>query len=451
MKLIIFDLDGVLLDAKNIHYEALNDALNEYGAPRITRENHLGKYDGLTTKDKLKLLTQSNVIASNIHQDVWHKKQAYTISRLNELNNDDVIISCLSELKSLGFLLACCSNSIKETVQVALNRLGIYKYFDFIVSNDDVSMPKPHPETYWRAMIELQAKPQETLILEDSPNGLIAAEHSGAHVMGVESPKSVTAQNILKHISTNCRDNKAQWRGNSLNVLIPMAGAGRRFVEAGYKLPKPLIDVNGIPMIELVVRNLNIDAHYIFLVQKSHSELYNLPMLLKAMKSNCTVIEVDGVTQGAACTALLAKKYINNDSPLFFANSDQFVEWDSVEFMYKMQETDVDGGIVTFKHTDQKWSFAKIDEKQMVVEVAEKTPISDNATVGFYYWKSGADFIKYAEQMIENDVRVNGEFYVCPVFNEAIKDGKRIKAFSAHQMWGLGTPEDLSHYINSHI
>lgn len=451
MKLIIFDLDGVLLDAKNIHYEALNDALFEVGAGKITRENHLGKFDGLTTKDKLKLLTQSGELAEGIHQDVWRKKQDYTMSRLNEVCEDDAMIACLSELKLQGFLLACCSNSIKSTVQVALNRLGIYKYFDLIISNEDVKSPKPHPETYWRAMIELQAKPQETLIIEDSPNGLLAAEHSGAYVMRVESPKSVTAQNILKHISTNCRDNKAQWRGNSLNVLIPMAGAGRRFAEAGYKLPKPLIDVNGTPMIELVVRNLNIDAHYIFLIQKSHSELYNLPMLLKAMKSNCTVIEVDGITQGAACTALLAKNYINNDSPLFFANSDQFVEWDSVEFMYKMQETDADGGIVTFQHTDSKWSFAKVDENGVVVEVAEKNPISDNATVGFYYWKRGADFVKYAEQMIENDVRVNSEFYVCPVFNEAIKDGKRIKAFSADKMWGLGTPEDLSYYINSHI
>jgi len=160
------------------------------------------------------------------------------------------------------------------------------------------------------------------------------------------------------------------------------------------------------------------------------------------------VVEVDELTQGAACTALLAKEYINNDDPLFFANSDQWVDWDPVQFMYDMQESDADGGIVIFKSTHPKWSFAAVSPKTgLVTEVAEKNPISDCATVGFYYWKHGSDFVKYAEQMIEDDVRVNGEFYVCPVFNHAIKDGKRVKTSIAKGMWGLGTPEDLEIFI----
>ena len=126
---------------------------------------------------------------------------------------------------------------------------------------------------------------------------------------------------------------------------------------------------------------------------------------------------MDGITEGAACTALLAKEYIDNDAPLFFANSDQWVDWNPVGFMYEMQETEADGGIVTFKSTHPKWSFAKIDGR--VTEVAEKNPISENATVGYYYWKHGSEFVKYAEQMIEKDIRVNNEFYICPVFNES--------------------------------
>jgi len=112
-----------------------------------------------------------------------------------------------------------------------------------------------------------------------------------------------------------------------------------------------------------------------------------------------------------------------------------------------MQETAADGGIVTFKATHPKWSFAKIDENNFVTEVAEKNPISDNATVGYYYWKHGSDFVKYAEQMIEKDIRVNGEFYVCPVFNEAIADCKEIRTHTANGMWGLGTPEDLEYFL----
>jgi hypothetical protein len=117
--------------------------------------------------------------------------------------------------------------------------------------------------------------------------------------------------------------------------------------------------------------------------------------------------------------------------------------------MYKMQETNVDGGIVTFKATHPKWSFAKVNESGYVTEVAEKNPISDTATVGYYYWKTGKDFVKYAERMIEKNIRVNNEFYVCPVFNEAIQDDKKIKIFNAAEMWGLGTPEDLKHYVEN--
>jgi dTDP-glucose pyrophosphorylase len=203
-------------------------------------------------------------------------------------------------------------------------------------------------------------------------------------------------------------------------------------------------------MIQVVVDNLNMDANFIFVVQKEHREKYNLDAMLSLISPNCKIVETDGVTEGAACTALLAKEFIYNDSPLFFANSDQFVEWDSTEFMYKMNESDADGGIVTFESTHPKWSFAKIDENGNVMEVAEKKPISNIATVGYYYWKHGSDFVKYAEQMIEKNIRVNNEFYVCPVFNQAVGDNKKIKTFNVQGMWGLGTPEDLQHFLKNY-
>ena len=240
------------------------------------------------------------------------------------------------------------------------------------------------------------------------------------------------------------------WRDENLTVLIPMAGAGSRFQQAGYTFPKPLIDVKGKPMIQLVVENLNIKANYVYVVQKEHREKYNLDTLLNLITPNCKIVEVDKLTEGAACTALLAKEYINKDTPLFFANSDQFVEWDSNEFLYKMNETNADGGIVSFRATHPQWSFAKIDEQGLVTEVAEKNPISDIATVGYYYWKKGSDFVKYAEDMIEKDIRVNNEFYVCPVFNQAIEDCKEIRTFDIPKMWGLGTPEDLKYYLENY-
>lgn len=239
-----------------------------------------------------------------------------------------------------------------------------------------------------------------------------------------------------------------KWQNEKLNIIIPMAGAGSRFEQAGYILPKPLIDVKGKPMIQVVVENLNIDAHFIFIVQKSHREKYNLDTLLNMIAPDCSIIEVEEVTQGAACTVLLAKSLIDNNQPLLMANSDQYVEWDSGKFMYKMQEQNVDAGMLTFESTHPKWSFAKIDENGYITEVAEKNPISNIASVGIYYWKHGKDFVKYAEQMIERNIRVNNEFYVCPVFNEAIEDNKKIKTFNVAEMWGIGTPEDLNAFLN---
>jgi dTDP-glucose pyrophosphorylase len=229
-----------------------------------------------------------------------------------------------------------------------------------------------------------------------------------------------------------------------------MAGAGSRFEQAGYTFPKPLIEVRNKPMIQVVVENLNINANFIYIVQAKHRKSYNLDTLLNLITPGCKIVEVDHLTEGAACTALLAKDYINTDAPLFFANSDQFVEWDSNEFMYKMNETQADGGIVTFEATHPKWSFAKLNEQGLVTEVAEKNPISNVATVGFYYWKHGSDFVKYAEQMIAKNIRVNNEFYVCPVFNEAIQDQKQIRNFKVERMWGLGTPEDLKFFIEQY-
>jgi HAD superfamily hydrolase (TIGR01509 family) len=445
IKLIIFDLDGVLVDAKNIHYNTLNEALgNEY---KISWEEHLNKYDGLKTNEKLNLLTINKGLPPSSYNDIWLKKQELTIKELKEIKPNDALKSTIKELSHQKYKIAVCSNSIRKTILTVLSKLDIIEYFDYIVSNEDVNNSKPHPEMYWKTISYFGFLPKETLIVEDSPFGLLAANRANSNVMRVESPKDVTISNINKYINSLKMENASKWKNEKLNVLIPMAGAGSRFEKAGYTFPKPLIDVNGKPMIQVVVDNLNLDANFIYVVQKSHRQKYNLDTLLNLITPNCTIIEVDGITEGAACTALLAKDYINNDNPLFFANSDQYVEWNSSEFMYKMQETNFDGGIVTFKSTHPKWSFVKLDENNFASMVAEKNPISDLATVGYYFWKNGAEFVKYAEQMINKNIRVNNEFYVCPVFNEAINDGKKIITFNASKMWGIGTPEDLDLFL----
>jgi HAD superfamily hydrolase (TIGR01509 family) len=399
------------------------------------------------------MLSEKKNLPVELHKQIWEGKQKITLQKLKELQPNQSLQVLMNSLVEDGYKIAVCSNSIRKTVLTVLSKLGIMEFMDYIISNEDVQNSKPHPEMYWRAISKMGCLPEETLIVEDSPYGLLAASRSKAHILRVKNPQEVTYTNIYKkldEIEMGQTNDKPKWEDKNLNILIPMAGAGSRFQQAGYTFPKPLIDVEGKPMIQVVVENLNIDANYIFVVQKEHREKYNLDTLLNLIAPECKIVEVDGLTEGAACTALLAKEYINNDAPLFFANSDQFVEWDSTEFMYKMNETDADGGIVSFKATHPKWSFAKVNEEGLVTEVAEKNPISDTATVGYYYWKHGSDFVKYAEEMIEKNIRVNNEFYVCPVFNQAIEDTKEIRVFDIPKMWGLGTPEDLKYYLENY-
>tara|TARA_R100000808_G_scaffold5713_1_gene17232 strand:+ start:60178 stop:61557 length:1380 start_codon:yes stop_codon:yes gene_type:complete len=456
IKLVIFDLDGVLVEARDIHYHALNRALASIDEQYIVqREEHLSTYDGLPTQKKLEILTKEKGLPEQAHKEVWSRKQECTADVIKDTvkpEDHSDISNTLSYLKDRGLKVYCASNSIRSSVKLMLFHAGYIEYIDEYFSNEDVDNPKPHAEIYLRCMIKAGVNPKETLIVEDSHIGRKAAHESGAHVMGVKGLEDVTYQNVIQAIKDANKKNevkflKPKWQGGKMKVLIPMAGAGSRFEKAGYTFPKPLIEVNGKPMIQLVVENINVDAEHIFIVQKEHYEKYNLKHLLHLISPSCKIVQVDGMTEGAACTTLLAKEFIDNDEPLLTANSDQFVEWDSNEFLYAMQADGVDGGILTFDSVHPKWSFAKVDETGFVTEVAEKKPISNNATVGIYYWSKGSDYVKYAEQMIASNRRVNNEFYVCPVFNEAIQDDKKIRIFPIEKMWGLGTPEDLDIFL----
>ncbi len=313
VELIIFDLDGVLVDAKTIHYDALNKALGKKYA--IDWNEHLSKYDGLKTNQKLKLLTKEKGLDPSMYDAVWKEKQKYTIEALREIKPNQTLQSILSALSEDGYKIAVCSNSIRKTILTVLSKLGVIDFVDLILSNEDVKNSKPHPEMYWKAMSMMDVLPEQTLIIEDSPYGLKAAYSSNAHVMRVKNPQEVSYTKItlkMFEIENGVDNVIPKWKDDKLNILIPMAGAGSRFEQAGYTFPKPLIDVKGKPMIQVVVENLNIDANYIYVVQKSHREKYNLDTLLNLITPGCKIVEVDGITEGAACTALLAKEWYNN-------------------------------------------------------------------------------------------------------------------------------------------
>lgn len=237
-----------------------------------------------------------------------------------------------------------------------------------------------------------------------------------------------------------------------LNIVVPMAGRGSRFSNAGYKMPKPLIDVHGHYMIEYVTKNLTpqIEHRFIYICQEEHLEKYQLEKYLRQIAPNCVVVTVDHITEGAACTVLLAEGYINSNDPLMIANSDQYIDTDINHYLRQMNN--YDGLIMTMPANDPKWSFVKVDEKNLVSMVREKEVISNEATVGVYNYKHGKDFVKYAHLMIEKNIRVNNEFYVAPVYNEMIDAGMKITYFDVgEKMYGLGTPEDLSEFLKTEL
>lgn len=440
-KLVCFDLDGVLVDSKDIHFNALNMALADLDAKYVISKHEQDTvYEGLTTKSKLEILTATKGLPKSSYSFVWTSKQKYSSKMFLSISKDLELRNLILLLKENNIKVAVASNSIRETLNSCLSGLGIFDLIDYSLSNDDVNNPKPDSEIYDRCMSYFKSNPSDTVIFEDSRVGIESARSSGAHTIIVKSRKDLDLKKIKKAIGI--LNNK-----KSVNVLIPMAGNGKRFFEKGYADPKPMIRFLNKTMIEHVLDSIDIDGNYIFIIQMDHEIKYNMSDFLEKIKPGCSVVVIDGVTDGAARTTLSAKGLIDNDMPLVIANSDQIIKWNKQEFLESMKVND--GVIASFYSNSPKWSYAKHKNK-IVEEVAEKMAISDTATVGVYGWKKGSDYVKYAESMIKKDIRTNNEFYVCPVFNEAISENKKISVFYVDEMHGVGTPEDLMEYISKY-
>jgi len=241
-----------------------------------------------------------------------------------------------------------------------------------------------------------------------------------------------------------------------INIVIPMAGAGSRFSQAGYEKPKPFIDVAGKPMIVRVLENLAYpDARYILIAREDHMQKEKELVTWIEKNYNVTFVSIASLTEGTACTVLFARNLIRNKNPVVIANSDQIIDINFEDFINDAINRKLDGSILTFvdEESNPKWSFAKLDTEGNVTEVQEKKPISNKATVGIYFFANGEEFIERVIEMIINNDRTNGEFYTCPTYNYLIRLGRKIGIYDieSSQMNGIGTPEDLERYIKSHL
>jgi len=452
IKAIIFDLDGVLVDARELHYQALIRTLADYGC-EISRDEHLSTYDGLPTKKKLVLLTENKGLSPDNYDAIWRGKQEQTKDIIDkEFTYDDRIRGILSRLRNEGYLIYVCSNSIRETTKMMLIRRGFMEYVENFISNQDVSIPKPNPEMFLKAMIRMGVGPRECVIVEDSHYGRQAAFEAGAHLCAVENTDQVTYNRIKETIDNATEKNgftsfQPKWQGGDLQIVIPMAGEAKSYKKAGYKFPKFLVDIMGKPMIQWVTENINAEAKYIFIINESDYEKYNMKHMLPLLVDNLEVVMAKEKTEGAAQTVLLAEHLIDNDRPLAIINSDQYMEWNSNEFFYAMAADECDGGIVTFDSTHPMFSFVKIDQDGFVSECAEKKPISRYATAGVYYFRKGSSYVNGAKSMIKKGIKTHGQYYVCPAYNELIEKGMKIRKFDIQKMWSFAIPEELNNFV----
>jgi NDP-sugar pyrophosphorylase family protein len=238
-----------------------------------------------------------------------------------------------------------------------------------------------------------------------------------------------------------------------LNIVMPMAGRGKRFADAGYTTPKPLIPIHGRPMTEVVIDNLRPSRphRFVFLILRGHAEGFGFDRHLREWSPGCEVRYVDRVTEGAACTVLLARDLINDDQPLMIANCDQWVDIEIDDYLGTMELEEADGLIMTMWADDPKWSYVRFDPAGRIVEVVEKQVVSNEATVGIYNYRHGRDFVRAAEKMIARDLRVNNEFYVAPAYNELLAEGQKVVVHNVGKeydgMYGLGVPADLRWFL----
>ena len=391
----------------------------------------------MPTATKLDVMRSRGVnISSSLEKDLRLWKQRHTVKCIKEYCVPfPEKLELLKALKKTGCKLGVCTNAVRETLDLILTKSGLHG-FDLTLSNQDVTNPKPSPEIYLQAMKRLNVLPEETLIIEDSPKGEKAARVSKAHVLKVEGFLEVTPERVLREMAKISYQN--------LQILIPMAGRGSRFVRVGYTLPKPLIPILGKPMIQHVIDNLNSDnAKWFFVVLKEHIEEYPALQSLPGQ-----LIPQVGHKQGAACSASLAFEHLDQNAPIMMANSDQFIDMNILDFL--VAGIGCDGAVMTFKSEHPKWSYARINSKGYIDQVKEKVVISDNATSGVYLWNNANDFINGINDMIEAKDTHNNEYYVAPSYNYCIKRGRkyRLMEIKRQQMWGLGTPEDLIKFVD---
>jgi beta-phosphoglucomutase-like phosphatase (HAD superfamily)/dTDP-glucose pyrophosphorylase len=450
-KLLALDLDGVLTETRETHVLALEGILDKHGFP--VHESHLWELDGLSTRQRLRALASKGLIPDeDWFIDFLDEQKARATDRIISTQGVRTVIPVeevermVRELRALHGVKVCVvSNARRSTVELCLKSLGkLAQYISFVVAGDDGHGRKPDPEPYLAACRIANVRPSECVAVDDSPRGRMSARLAGVRLLPFDP--SVSAGMIRRF----CESGRYP-----LTIVVPMAGRGSRFSEAGYALPKPMIDVCGKPMIERVLECLPREANFVFILPpESLGWDDDLPHLVSGIRPGSVSWRVSGVTEGAACTVLGAEWKVGPDERIVVANCDQLVhgiDWDEVTTSTYQD----DGFVLVFEGSGDKWSYAieSPDRPGYADAFVEKRQVGNLATCGVYSVDRSWKLFAAIKDMVRADDRTNGEFYLCPALNYLRRpDGEKPSIRLVRcGMTGLGTPEDLEEYVRSSV
>jgi dTDP-glucose pyrophosphorylase len=240
-----------------------------------------------------------------------------------------------------------------------------------------------------------------------------------------------------------------------MKILILMAGSSASFRNAGHLYPKPLIEIAGKPLVQHILESITslraMEDTLIFAVRKEDNTKFHISQVVHLLDPPAIVLEIPGQPAGAACSALLAIDLIDGPEPLVVINGDQVIDVDFASVRNDFETRDLDGGIIVFKDVHPRWSFVKPGEDGLVIETAEKRPISNLATAGFYYFREGRDFVSSVKTMILKGAVVDGNYFICPAYAEMILKNQKIGTFliEKRQYFSLTTPHACEQYENT--
>jgi HAD superfamily hydrolase (TIGR01509 family) len=462
VRLIIFDLDGVLVESRDLHYEALNRALTEVAGPEfaISRDEHESVYDGLSTNQKLRLLTASKGLAEHLNHAIWTRKQELTEELVRTiLRPTQHVLDAVVALKAMGFPIAVASNCIRSSVRSILEAIGIAPHIDVYVSNEDVAQPKPDPDMYLSVCRAFCVDPSEALVIEDSPKGFEAAARAGCHLMRVHSPADLSIAAVRDRIAA------VESIQETVTVVVPMAGPAPEMWASGIsggvaEAPVGLVDTAGKSIIQWAmsaVRSRRFSLRYVFIVKHSVLKSFNVASLCAAAVDYAP-LRIEGIqtdTLGAVRTIMsISDAAIPRDSPLVVTDGHHIAEWGVGHSFDTLLSTHADGAIAVHRSADPRWSYVRHVPGQPVTVAEVRTdrdPVSSHACTGLYYYRRAGDFFSAAESLVARGARERGLYYTASTFNELISRGRRVVTVPVERMWSLRTPSEARsfslHYV----